>query len=234
VSVTEASSADQGYWVSPFEELAQEEDALRGETRGSGAVQQQLDPMIETSGGDGSTFEGQPSYDDTSAISTQEYMDLQDPHAQAPDPTFGGPAEGMLASWYGPGFYGSPTASGELFDPYGFTAAHPYLPFGTELLVSYGGNSVLVTVNDRGPFVGGRELDLSEGAAQALGLTQAGVDYVGVSYPAGGSGGYGADPSTSAVDTPYVPANAYDPIDPADGVFTPQGEFDNLYDDLDA
>lgn len=99
-------------------------------------------------------------------------------------------AQTMLASWYGPGFEGNPTASGEIYNPWGYTAAHKTLPLGTQLLVSYGGRSVQVTVNDRGPYVGSRELDLSQGAAEALGLTAAGVDYVTVT-PVGG-GGYPA------------------------------------------
>ena len=94
-----------------------------------------------------------------------------------------------LASWYGPGFEGLPTASGEPYDPYGYTAAHKTMPLGTDITVSYGGRSVEVTVNDRGPYVGVRELDLSQGAAEYLGLTHAGVDYVEYSR-AGGSGGY--------------------------------------------
>ena len=89
-------------------------------------------------------------------------------------------AEETLASWYGPGFSGLPTASGEPYDPFGFTAAHKTMPLGSELLVAYGGNAVEVTVNDRGPYVGERELDLSQGAAQVLGLTEVGVDYVEV------------------------------------------------------
>jgi rare lipoprotein A len=95
-----------------------------------------------------------------------------------------------LASWYGPGFEGLPTASGEPFDPYGYTAAHKTMPLGTELLVSYGGRSVQVTVNDRGPYVGARELDLSQGAAEYIGLTQAGVDYVDYSRAGGYDAGY--------------------------------------------
>ena len=91
-------------------------------------------------------------------------------------------SETMLASWYGPGFEGLPTATGEPYDPYGYTAAHKSLPLGTELVVSYGASSVEVTVNDRGPYVGERELDLSLGAAEALGLTQYGVDYVQYAY----------------------------------------------------
>lgn len=99
-------------------------------------------------------------------------------------------AEKALASWYGPGLYGLPTASGEPYDAYGLSAAHETLPLGTELLVSYGGKSVLVTVNDRGAFAGARDLSLSQGAAQELGLTWVGVDYVEVSYM--GGEGYGA------------------------------------------
>lgn len=87
-------------------------------------------------------------------------------------------ADTVLASWYGPGFDGQITASGEVFDPYGYTAAHNTLPLGTEITVSYAGRSVDVVVNDRGPYSGDRELDLSQGAAEYLGLTAAGVDYV--------------------------------------------------------
>ncbi|TCJ20321.1 septal ring lytic transglycosylase RlpA family protein [Rubrobacter taiwanensis] len=86
-------------------------------------------------------------------------------------------AEPVVASWYGPGFEGALTASGEPFNPYAYTAAHPYLPFGTQLQVCYQG-CVVVTVNDRGPFVGGRGLDLSQAAAQAIGLTGPGVAVV--------------------------------------------------------
>jgi rare lipoprotein A len=95
-----------------------------------------------------------------------------------------------LASWYGPGFAGAPTASGDVFDPNAFTAAHKTLPFGTQLTVSYRGRSAQVTVNDRGPYTGGRDLDLSQGAAEYLGLARAGVDYV--DYTVTGRGGYGA------------------------------------------
>ncbi len=95
-------------------------------------------------------------------------------------------AEEALASWYGPGFHGSPTATGEPYDAYGYTTAHKTLPMGTELIVSYEGKSILVSINDRGPYSGDRELDLSQGAAQALGLTQAGVDYVEVQCANGG------------------------------------------------
>jgi rare lipoprotein A len=83
-----------------------------------------------------------------------------------------------LASWYGPGFKGLPTASGEPYNAHGYTAAHKTLPLGTDLVVNYGGRSVQVTVNDRGPYVGARELDLSKAAARDLGLRRVGVDHV--------------------------------------------------------
>jgi rare lipoprotein A len=110
-------------------------------------------------------------------------------------------ADTGLASWYGSGWEGSLTASGEVYDPNGFTAAHRTLPFGTQLTVRYAGRSVQVTVNDRGPYTGGRELDLSGDAAQSLGLTSAGVDFVNYTvtdrggYRARHSAGYGADNS---------------------------------------
>ncbi len=103
-------------------------------------------------------------------------------------------ADTGLASWYGPGFEGALTASGEVFDPYGYTAAHKTLPFGTELVVSFAGRTVQVTVNDRGPYTGGRDLDLSQGAAEYLGLTSAGVDWV--EYHVVDGGGYGSGYAT--------------------------------------
>lgn len=74
------------------------------------------------------------------------------------------------ASYYGPGFAGRKTASGARFAPMGMTAAHRSLPFGTRLKVTHRGRSVMVTVNDRGPFIRGRVLDLSQGAARAIGI----------------------------------------------------------------
>jgi rare lipoprotein A len=87
----------------------------------------------------------------------------------------------MLSSWYGGYFHGRTTANGETYDMYGHTAAHKTLPFGTELRVCYQG-CVNVRINDRGPYIGARELDLSYGAADAIGLVNPGVDYVSVTY----------------------------------------------------
>ena len=94
-----------------------------------------------------------------------------------------GPASGAgrsfsgMASYYG-NESGSRTASGQRMNANAMTCAHRSLPFGTKLRVTHGGRSVVVTVNDRGPFVRGRVLDLSTGAARAIGLTSAGVGRV--------------------------------------------------------
>lgn len=76
-----------------------------------------------------------------------------------------------IASWYGPGFEGKPTASGDIFHADGLTAASLDLPLGTWLRVTRGARSVTVLVNDRGPYIEGRILDLSQGAAEILGFT---------------------------------------------------------------
>ena len=81
------------------------------------------------------------------------------------------------ASWYGPGFHGRQTANGERFNQYELTAAHKTLPFGTRLKVHnrLNGKTVVVRINDRGPYVGQRVLDLSKAAAQCLGGEHSGV-----------------------------------------------------------
>jgi rare lipoprotein A len=82
-----------------------------------------------------------------------------------------------MASFYG-NEAGSRTASGQRFNQGAMTAAHRSLPFGTKLRVTHAGRSVVVTINDRGPFIRGRVLDLSKGAASAIGLTSRGVGRV--------------------------------------------------------
>jgi rare lipoprotein A len=83
----------------------------------------------------------------------------------------------MKASWYGPKFHGKLTANGEIYDQMALTAAHKTLKFGTLLKVTNpkNGKSVIVRINDRGPYIGDRELDLSKGAAIELGLIYKGV-----------------------------------------------------------
>lgn len=88
------------------------------------------------------------------------------------------------ASYYGNEFRGRPTASGEKFRQYKLTAAHKTLPFGTKVKVKNltNGKTVNVRVNDRGPFVSGRIIDLSKKAARRLGMIQSGVANVEISY----------------------------------------------------
>lgn len=85
----------------------------------------------------------------------------------------------VVTSWYGPGFHGAITANGERFNQNALTAAHRTLPFGTRLRVCYK-RCAVVRVNDRGPYEGNRDLDLSKGAADAIGLTNSGVGRVRV------------------------------------------------------
>jgi rare lipoprotein A len=89
----------------------------------------------------------------------------------------GGRTFSGMASFYG-NESGSKTASGQRFNQNAMTCAHRSLPFGTRLKVTHGDRSVVVTVNDRGPFIRGRVLDLSTAAARAVGLTSAGVGRV--------------------------------------------------------
>jgi rare lipoprotein A len=87
-----------------------------------------------------------------------------------------------VASWYGPGFAGRPTASGELFDPQAMTAAHPALPLGAEVVVVNleNGREARLRINDRGPFIGERVIDVSKAAAKALGFYLTGLAEVRV------------------------------------------------------
>ncbi len=100
------------------------------------------------------------------------YPDLDDPNSDRSQPTFSG-----QASWYGGKFNGRRTSDGRLYDQEGMTAAHRTLPFGTKLLVMNRktGQSCVVEVNDRGPFIDGRVIDLSRGAARQLSMLGSGV-----------------------------------------------------------
>ncbi|MGH8468648.1 MAG: septal ring lytic transglycosylase RlpA family protein [Gammaproteobacteria bacterium] len=82
-----------------------------------------------------------------------------------------------IASWYGPGFHGKETANGEVFNQNGLTAAHRTLPLGIKIAVTNvtNGKSVKVKINDRGPYVKGRVIDLSRAAAIRLGMKDAGL-----------------------------------------------------------
>lgn len=107
------------------------------------------------------------------------------------------------ASWYGEYFEGKPTASGEDYDMYDMTAAHPTLPLGTYVKVTnlHNGRAVVVRVNDRGPVVPGRIIDLSMGAAQALHFQQKGLQRVRLDIV---HQGHPADYSTVAYNHPAI------------------------------
>ncbi len=95
-----------------------------------------------------------------------------------------------VASWYGPGFNGRPTASGQIYNENDLTAASSIIPLGSRVMVTDldNGRSVQVTINDRGPFVKGRKIDLSHKAAQAIGMIGPGTAPVRIdmmSAPAG-------------------------------------------------
>jgi len=119
-----------------------------------------------------------------------------------------------IASWYGPDFDGRPTASGEIFNSALFTAAHPTLPFGTFLKVTNKQNNrwVTVKVNDRGPFVASRIIDVSKAAAEHLDMINAGTVSVTIeTLP----GTYASAPKTQ---TPSTPAPA---VPPPPSAYTP-------------
>jgi len=104
-------------------------------------------------------------------------LSWRDANASIAPMSGGGHTFSGMASYYG-SESGSRTASGQRMNSNAMTCAHRSLPFGTKLRVTHGGRSVVVTVNDRGPFIRGRVLDLSTGAARAIGLTSAGVGRV--------------------------------------------------------
>ncbi|MGH7896466.1 MAG: septal ring lytic transglycosylase RlpA family protein [Candidatus Binatia bacterium] len=104
----------------------------------------------------------------------------------SPRPQASGPyVETGTASWYGPGFLGERTSSGEVFVSHRLTAAHPTLPLGTRVVVTNLENarSVSLRINDRGPFIKGRIIDLSPAAAHEIGLVEPGTAAVRVETP---------------------------------------------------
>ncbi|HEY6298266.1 MAG TPA: septal ring lytic transglycosylase RlpA family protein [Candidatus Binatus sp.] len=116
--------------------------------------------------------------------SSQNFTPASAPAASyyAPPPQNYRASHTEVASWYGPGFAGHRTSTGEVYNPEGLTAASPTLPLGSHVRVVNPdtGRSVVVRINDRGPFVHGRSLDLSHGAARQIGLTAKGVGRVQV------------------------------------------------------
>jgi len=114
------------------------------------------------------------------ALSQKNSSDADAQESGAPGFKLGRTLGRGVASWYGPGFHGRKTANGERFDMEELTAAHKTLPFGTRVLVQNprNGKEVVVRINDRGPFIQGRVIDLSKAAASALGMKSRGHDTV--------------------------------------------------------
>src|ERR1700688_570844 len=112
------------------------------------------------------------------------------------------PSRGRLevASWYGPGFVGHVTSDGEIYDPNELTAASKTLPIGSRVRVTNpdNGRSVVVRINDRGPYVRGRSLDLSRDAARRIGMTHEGVCHVRISKV-----------GVTSHDSPYIRRTTY-------------------------
>jgi rare lipoprotein A len=117
-----------------------------------------------------------------------------------------------IASWYGDAFHGRPTATGEIYDMNGMSAAHTTLPLPSlaEVTNLATGQTIVVRVNDRGPFVGDRIIDLSRGAADALGVRSQGLAQVRVRYlgpaPRGGGTGPGIERARAAEDQVSPPS----------------------------
>ncbi len=125
-----------------------------------------------------------------------------------------GATQSGVASWYGPGFHGRQTANGEIYDQYGLTAAHRTLPLGTWVRVTdvASERAVVVRVNDRGPYVDDRVIDLSLAAAQRIDLVRAGIAPVRIEVLAGPT----RQPSLAIAAPPPVAASAA-PAPPATG-----------------
>jgi len=123
-----------------------------------------------------------------------------------------------LASWYGPKFDGRRTANGEVFDMNGVSAAHKTLPFGTVIRVKNleNGRSLNVRINDRGPFIKGRIIDLSRGAAQQIGMLGSGVAHVEIAVVAWPQDTKPSNPTEfPTTHGPWVQAGAFRQIDRA-------------------
>lgn len=135
-----------------------------------------------------------------------------------------------IASWYGDAFHGRPTATGEIYDMNGLSAAHTTLPLPSlaEVTNLQTGESVIVRVNDRGPFVGDRIIDLSRGAADALGVRSQGLAEVRVRWlgPASVGGGTGPVYQQAGYEPPAQPSAPADFGD-TDAYFIQAGTFAN-------
>jgi rare lipoprotein A len=131
-------------------------------------------------------------------------------HRTEPPITSERPQRGV-ASWYGPSFHGNPTANGELYDMWALTAAHRTLPFGTRVLVQSvdTGKSVTVRINDRGPFMRGRVIDLSYGAARELAMIGKGTEDVILTILNSSGSEYFRNKSNGSAENYWVQAGSF-------------------------
>lgn len=135
-------------------------------------------------------------------------------------PSAAGYVEQGVASWYGPDFHGGRTSTGETYDMHAMTGAHPTLPLPTWVRVTSleNGKSVIVRLNDRGPFARGRIIDLSRAAAEALDMVRAGTARVEVQSLATGSAATATLPAPAAAATYYAQAGAFGSRDNAEAL----------------
>lgn len=119
-----------------------------------------------------------------------------------------------VASWYGPSFHGNPTANGEPYDMWALTAAHRTLPFGTRVLVQSvnTGKTVAVRINDRGPFIRGRVIDLSYGAARELAMIGKGTEEVILTILDSPGSGYSANSSNKMTENYWVQVGSFNTL----------------------
>lgn len=237
-----------------FQELSEQDDAYGDgapETQGVVETAEAQDcPCEETRPAVATTETTEP--ENVVPAATDSFFDANDAKPAAAEETadnseFAPPASGDFnevgtASWYGRDFDGKPTANGETFDSRKLTAAHKKIPMGSIVLVRNLENNreVLVTVNDRGPFVKGRVLDMSEYGAEMLGYKEQGLTTVGIRVVRLGKGKgkgegatkkfFDADGQAAAVGSDEVDLNA-DQIreDSSDNFFSLQvGAFSDL------
>lgn len=136
--------------------------------------------MVNVSQRQGPTVPSSPAREEDNEKDRRNRVALRNSNAQKTSPSR--VVQSGKASWYGPGFHGRVTASGEVFDEAAMTAAHQSFPLGSKAKVTNltNGNSVEVKINDRGPFTEGRIIDLSRAAARVLGILGSGIALVRV------------------------------------------------------
>lgn len=160
-------------------EKALQEQAEWLDVRAAGPQIREVDPLLqaELDGLIAERVVAEPSVLQAAREAEEPAPEVAQTTTTATTESSGGVYQQGTASWYGPGFAGNTTANGETYDPSALTAAHPSLPFNTMVRVTNQntGQSVTVRINDRGPYAGGRIIDLSEAAAETIGMRGSGL-----------------------------------------------------------